>query len=96
MASLLMASATTIPRTHRRGGRRQRRTASRGMNQSAGAVGDERQHLADPAARRRMSFGGGPDLSVYEIAIASRNAMTVPEIARWAGACVLRSSIRPA
>ena len=41
--------------------------------------------FADPAGLDDGgSFEGGPRMSAYDIAVATRNALTVPEIANWA------------
>ena len=41
--------------------------------------------LSDPAGLDdNTSFRGGPTMSAYDLAIATRNALTVPDIARWA------------
>jgi D-alanyl-D-alanine carboxypeptidase len=41
--------------------------------------------FSDPAGfDDAASFKGGPRMSAYDIAIATRNALTVPEIAKWA------------
>jgi D-alanyl-D-alanine carboxypeptidase len=55
------------------------------MNQSAKRMGMKDSSFSDPAGLDdKTSFGGGPRMSAYDIAIATRNAMTVPEIAKWA------------
>src|SRR5262249_44095867 len=42
--------------------------------------------LNDPAGLDdETSFHGGPMMSAYDLAIATRNAITVPDIAKWAG-----------
>jgi serine-type D-Ala-D-Ala carboxypeptidase (penicillin-binding protein 5/6) len=41
--------------------------------------------LGDPAGLDdETSYKGGPFMSAYDLAIATRNALTVPEIAKWA------------
>src|SRR4029079_16837631 len=41
--------------------------------------------FSDPAGfDDAASFGGGPRMSAYDIAIATRNALSVPDIAKWA------------
>jgi D-alanyl-D-alanine carboxypeptidase len=56
------------------------------MDQSAERMGMQDSTFADPAGLDDdQSFGGGPRMSAYDIAIATRNAAAVPEIARWAG-----------
>ncbi|MDP9336363.1 MAG: hypothetical protein M3Q30_24035 [Actinomycetota bacterium] len=41
--------------------------------------------LGDPAGLDdETSYKGGPVMSAYDLAIATRNALTVPEIAKWA------------
>jgi D-alanyl-D-alanine carboxypeptidase (penicillin-binding protein 5/6) len=52
--------------------------------------------FADPAGLDdEQSFGGGPFMSVYDIAIAGRNALAVPQIA-WFSALVEHRFVDPA
>ena len=47
--------------------------------------------FADPAGLDdETSYKGGPRMSAYDIAIATRNAMAVPEIAKWAALAQVR------
>ena len=56
------------------------------LNATARRLGMRDSTLNDPAGLDdQTSFGGGPMMSAYDLAIATRNAMTVPEIAKWAG-----------
>jgi D-alanyl-D-alanine carboxypeptidase len=55
------------------------------MNDLAGRLGAKDTTLNDPAGLDdSTSFKGGPTTSVYDLAIATRNALQVPAIARWA------------
>jgi D-alanyl-D-alanine carboxypeptidase (penicillin-binding protein 5/6) len=52
---------------------------------TARRLGMEDSTFADPAGLDdASSFRGGPRMSAYDIAIATRNALVVPEIAGWA------------
>jgi D-alanyl-D-alanine carboxypeptidase (penicillin-binding protein 5/6) len=53
--------------------------------QTAERLGMEDSTFADPAGLDDdTSFNGGTSMSAYDIAIATRNALAVPELARWA------------
>ena len=86
MASLLMASANdaayAIAETA--GGSVDGFIAA--MQQSGKRLGMKDSTYADPAGLDdKTSYKGGPRMSAYDIAIATRNAMAVPEIAKYAG-----------
>ena len=86
MASLLMASANdaayAIAETA--GGSLDGFIAA--MQQSGQRLGMKDSTFADPAGLDdKASYKGGPRMSAYDIAIATRNAMAVPEIAKYAG-----------
>ena len=56
------------------------------VNATARQLGLRDSTFNDPAGLDdRTSFQGGPVTSVYDLAIATRNAMSVPEIAKYAG-----------
>ncbi len=56
------------------------------MHQSGARLGMKDSTFADPAGLDdKTSYKGGPRMSAYDIAIATRNAMAVPEIAKYAG-----------
>ena len=60
-------------------------TFARDMNSLAHRLGANDTTLNDPAGLDdSTSFQGGPFTSVYDLAIATRNALQVPAIARWA------------
>ena len=50
------------------------------------ALRHARQHVRRPGRPRptSTSYKGGPKMSAYDLAIATRNALTVPAIAQWA------------
>jgi len=55
------------------------------MNATAKRLGLRDSILGDPAGLDdATSYKGGPVMSAYDLAIATRNALTVPEIAKWA------------
>jgi D-alanyl-D-alanine carboxypeptidase len=55
------------------------------LNETAHRLGLKDSVLNDPAGLDTAnSFKGGPFMSAYDLAIATRNAMTVPAIAQWA------------
>ena len=55
------------------------------MDQTAERTGMQDSTFADPAGLDdEFSFNGGSRMSAYDIAVATRNAMSVPEIAKWA------------
>jgi D-alanyl-D-alanine carboxypeptidase (penicillin-binding protein 5/6) len=86
MASLMMVSANdaAYALAEAAGGSLERFAAA--MNETAQRLGMNDSSLADPAGLDdEASFGGGSRMSAYDIAIATRNAMAVPDIARWAG-----------
>jgi D-alanyl-D-alanine carboxypeptidase (penicillin-binding protein 5/6) len=52
---------------------------------TAKQLGLRDSRLGDPAGLDdETSYKGGPFMSAYDLAIAARNALTVPEIAKWA------------
>ena len=54
------------------------------MTQSADRMGMEDSTFADPAGLDdEFSFNGGPRMSAFDIAIATRNALAVPELVQW-------------
>jgi D-alanyl-D-alanine carboxypeptidase len=54
-------------------------------NATAKRYGMRDSTFGDPAGLTdETSYNGGPKLSAYDLAIAARNALTVPAIARWA------------
>jgi D-alanyl-D-alanine carboxypeptidase (penicillin-binding protein 5/6) len=54
------------------------------MNDSADRMGMQDSTFADPAGLDDdTSFNGGPRMSAYDIAIATRNALAVPALAQW-------------
>ena len=56
-------------------------------------LGMQDSTFGDPAGLDdETSYKGGPNMSAYDLAIATRNALTVPAIAKWAGAARVRSS----
>ena len=56
-------------------------------NQTARRYGMRDSTFGDPAGLTdETSYKGGPKVSAYDLAIATRNALTVPAIARWADA----------
>jgi serine-type D-Ala-D-Ala carboxypeptidase (penicillin-binding protein 5/6) len=56
------------------------------LTATARRLGMKDSTLNDPAGLDdETSFRGGPLMSAYDLAIATRNAMTVPDIAKWAG-----------
>jgi len=55
-------------------------------NETARRLGMRDSTFGDPAGLDdQTSYKGGPKVSAYDLAIATRNALTVPAIARWAG-----------
>jgi D-alanyl-D-alanine carboxypeptidase (penicillin-binding protein 5/6) len=55
------------------------------LNTTAHRLGMKDSTLNDPAGLDdETSFHGGPMMSAYDLAIATRNALTVPDIAKWA------------
>ena len=55
------------------------------LNATARRLGMKDSTLNDPAGLDdETSFRGGPMMSAYDLAIATRNALTVPDIAKWA------------
>ena len=55
-------------------------------NETARRYGMRDSTFGDPAGLTdETSYKGGPKTSAYDLAIATRNALTVPAIARWAG-----------
>jgi D-alanyl-D-alanine carboxypeptidase len=86
MASLLMASANdaAYAMAETAGGSLDGFIAA--MEQSGQRLGMKDSTFADPAGLDdKASYKGGPRMSAYDIAIATRNAMAVPEIAKYAG-----------
>ena len=86
MASMMMVSANdsayAIAETRRRQHPRLRRdspTRPRAATACATARSATR-----PASTTPPSYEGGPKVSAYDLAIATRNALTVPAIAQWA------------
>jgi D-alanyl-D-alanine carboxypeptidase len=56
------------------------------LTTTARRLGMKDSTLNDPAGLDDgTSFHGGPLMSAYDLAIATRNAMAVPDIAKWAG-----------
>jgi D-alanyl-D-alanine carboxypeptidase (penicillin-binding protein 5/6) len=56
------------------------------LNATAHQLGLRDSTLGDPAGLDdETAYKGGPTMSAYDLAIATRNALTVPEIAKWAG-----------
>jgi serine-type D-Ala-D-Ala carboxypeptidase (penicillin-binding protein 5/6) len=56
------------------------------MAMTARRLGLRDSTLGDPAGLDdETSYKGGPFMSAYDLAIATRNALAVPEIAKWAG-----------
>jgi D-alanyl-D-alanine carboxypeptidase len=55
------------------------------LTATAKQLGLKDSTLGDPAGLDdSTSYKGGPYMSAYDLAIATRNALTVPEIAKWA------------
>lgn len=55
------------------------------LNATAKQLGLQDSTLGDPAGLDdTTSYKGGPFMSAFDLAIATRNALTVPEIAKWA------------
>jgi D-alanyl-D-alanine carboxypeptidase (penicillin-binding protein 5/6) len=55
------------------------------LNETAQRFGMHDSMLNDPSGLdTESSFGGGPYMSAFDLAIAARNALAVPMIARWA------------
>ena len=55
------------------------------LTATAKQLGLKDSTLGDPAGLDdSTSYKGGPFMSAYDLAIATRNALTVPEIAKWA------------
>ena len=55
------------------------------LNATARQLGLKDSTLNDPAGLDdETSFRGGPMMSAYDLAIAARNALAVPDIAKWA------------
>jgi D-alanyl-D-alanine carboxypeptidase len=85
LASLMMASANdaayAIAETA--GGNLDGFAAA--MTETAERLGLQESTFSDPAGfDDEASFGGGPRMSAYDIAVVTRNALEVPEITRWA------------
>jgi serine-type D-Ala-D-Ala carboxypeptidase (penicillin-binding protein 5/6) len=58
---------------------------ARDMAVTARQIGLRDSTLGDPAGLDdETSYKGGPFMSAYDLAIATRNALAVPEIAKWA------------
>ena len=56
------------------------------MQRTGQRLGMKDSTFADPAGLDdKTSYKGGPRMSAYDIAIATRNALAVPEIAKYAG-----------
>jgi len=54
-------------------------------NETATRLGMRDSNFGDPAGLSdETSYKGGPTTSAYDLAIATRNALAVPQIARWA------------
>ena len=86
MASMMMVSANDAAYAfaeHRR--RESRRVRGRISPATAKQLGLQDSTLGDPAGLDdTTSYKGGPYMSAYDLAIATRNALAVPEIAKWA------------
>jgi serine-type D-Ala-D-Ala carboxypeptidase (penicillin-binding protein 5/6) len=55
------------------------------LNELAHRLGARNSTLGDPAGLDdKTSYKGGPITSAYDLSIAARNALAVPEIAKWA------------
>ena len=87
-------AAYAIADTRRRQPRRVRDRSQRDRE----ALGMRDSTLGDPAGLDDAHVvQGRPEVSAYDLAIATRNALAVPEIAKWADTThVRRSSTRPA
>src|SRR5204863_5521708 len=56
------------------------------LNETASRYGMRDSTFGDPAGLSdATSYHGGPKTGAYDLAIAARNALTVPAIAKWAG-----------
>ena len=63
------------------------------LNETAQRLGLRDSTLGDPAGLDdATSYKGGPFMSAYDLAIATRNALAVPAIAKWAAMHVVRRS----
>jgi D-alanyl-D-alanine carboxypeptidase (penicillin-binding protein 5/6) len=56
------------------------------LNATAKQLGMKDSTLNDPAGLDTApSFQGGPMMSAYDLAVAARNVLAVPELAKWSG-----------
>jgi serine-type D-Ala-D-Ala carboxypeptidase (penicillin-binding protein 5/6) len=84
MASMMMVSANDAAYAfaHTIGGSLD--AFQKDLNTTAKQLGLRDSTLGDPAGLDdQTSYKGGPFMSAYDLAIATRNALTVPEIAKW-------------
>ncbi|MGQ0823672.1 MAG: D-alanyl-D-alanine carboxypeptidase family protein [Actinomycetota bacterium] len=85
MASLLMASANDAAYAIAETAGGSLQGFADAMAETADSLGMQDSTFADPAGfDDEASFGGGPRMSAFDIAIATRNALATPEIAKWA------------
>lgn len=85
MASMMMASANDAAYAIGETAGGSLEGFAEAMEATAKRLGMRDSTFSDPAGLDdEASFGGGPRMSAFDVAIATRNALTVPEIASWA------------
>lgn len=85
MASMMMASANDAAYAIGETAGGTLEGFAEAMEATAKRLGMRDSTFSDPAGfDDEASFEGGPRMSAFDIAIATRNALTVPEIASWA------------
>jgi D-alanyl-D-alanine carboxypeptidase len=84
MASLMMVSANDAAYAIAETAGGSLRGFADAMGQTAARLGMKDSTFSDPAGLDdEASFEGGTRMSAYDVAIATRNALTVPELALW-------------
>jgi D-alanyl-D-alanine carboxypeptidase (penicillin-binding protein 5/6) len=85
MASLMMASANDAAYAIAETASGDLASFAEAENKTAQRLGMQDSTFSDPAGfDDEDSFEGGPRMSAYDIAIATRNALATPDIAKWA------------
>jgi D-alanyl-D-alanine carboxypeptidase (penicillin-binding protein 5/6) len=85
MASMMMVSANDAAYAIAEAAAGSISGFAKDANETARRYGMRDSTFGDPAGLTdETSYKGGPKVSAYDLAIATRNALTVPAIARWA------------
>jgi D-alanyl-D-alanine carboxypeptidase (penicillin-binding protein 5/6) len=86
MASMMMVSANDAAYAVAESAAGSISGFAKDANETARRYGMRDSTFGDPAGLTdETSYKGGPKTSAYDLAIATRNALTVPAIAHWAG-----------